>query len=57
MLHTDELLKKPELACKLNISIGKVNDLVRRKELTPVRIGRCVRFTLSEVDRFVAAAR
>ncbi len=57
MLHTDELLKKPELARKLNISIGKVNDLVRKKQLTPVRIGRCVRFAPSEVDRFVASAR
>ena len=54
MPHEDALLKKPELARKLGISLGKVNDLLRRKQLTPVRIGRCVRFAPGEVDRFVA---
>ncbi len=54
MLHEDALLKKPELARRLGISLGKLNDLLRRKQLTPVRIGRCVRFTRNEVERFVA---
>ncbi len=39
----DGLLKKPELARKLGVSLGKVNDLLRRKEIKPVKFGRCIR--------------
>ncbi len=57
MLQEDTLLKKPDLARRLGISLGKVNDLLRRRQLKPVRIGRCVRFELTEIDRFLAGAR
>ncbi len=56
MLPEDGLLKKPDLARRLGVSIGTINTLLRRRQLKPVRIGRCVRFAPSEVDRFVAEA-
>ena len=47
------LLTVPEAARLLAVGRTSVYQLVWDGEITPVRIGRSVRFTLAELERFV----
>lgn len=47
------LLKREEVAELLNVSLRHVDTLVASGELSPVRIGRAVRFRPEEVDSFI----
>ena len=49
------LLTVPQAAHMLAISRSAMYQLVWNGEVTPVRIGRSVRFTVAELERFVAA--
>ena len=44
-----ELLKKQQLAEALNISTRSIENYMRRGWIPFVRVGRCVRFCLSDV--------
>lgn len=48
------LLTVPEAARMLAIGRSALYQLIWNGELTPVRIGRSVRFTPAELERFVA---
>ena len=48
------LLTVPEAARLLAIGRSAVYQLIWNGELTPVRIGRSVRFAVTELERFVA---
>lgn len=48
-------LTVPEAARMLAISRTALYQLICEGEITPVRIGRSVRFTPAELERFVAA--
>jgi excisionase family DNA binding protein len=53
ILHTIE-----EAAKILNVSKGTVRNLIRRRELVPVRISnRGVRIPQSELDKYIRVAR
>jgi excisionase family DNA binding protein len=47
------LLTIPQAAEMLAIGRSAVYQLIWNGEITPVRIGRCVRFTVSELERFI----
>lgn len=47
------LMKIPEVAQRLNVGRTTVYELVRRGEITPIRIGRAVRFEPSAVDELI----
>jgi excisionase family DNA binding protein len=49
------LLTVPQAAHMLAISRSAMYQLVWNGEVTPVHIGRSVRFTVAELERFVAA--
>lgn len=55
-LH-DPLLNRKEAARYLNVSPGTmaVWDCVKRYDLRPLKIGRSVRYRLSELNRFLEA--
>lgn len=48
------LLTVPQAARMLAISRSRVYDLIWKGELVPIHIGRSARFTVSELERFVA---
>ncbi len=48
------LLTVPEAARLLAVGRTSLYQLIWAGELAPVRIGRSVRFTLAELERFVA---
>ena len=52
---TPLLLTVLQAAHMLAISRSAMYQLVWNGEVTPVRIGRSVRFTVAELERFVAA--
>jgi excisionase family DNA binding protein len=47
------LVPAAEAARLLGIGRTTLYELVKRGELTPIRIGRCVRFSVVELVRFV----
>jgi len=47
------LLSTAEVAKCLKVSKPLVRDLVKQKHLTPVRIGGVVRYSQSELKRFI----
>jgi excisionase family DNA binding protein len=47
------LLSTAEVAERLKVSKPLVRDLVKQKHLTPVRIGGVVRYSQSELKRFI----
>lgn len=51
--HPAPLLKREEVAELLNVSLRHVDTLVSTGELSPVRIGRAVRFRPEEIDSFI----
>jgi len=57
MEATQALLTKRETANLLNMSLRTVDNLLARKQLTFVKIGSSVRFTLADVQAFIAAQR
>lgn len=48
------LIARAEVARRLGIAPRTVTDLVRRRELAAVRVGRLLRFTEAAVDAFIA---
>ncbi len=46
-------LTYPEVAEYLNISIRKVQELVKEKQLKCIKIGRSVRFSPSDIEQFI----
>ncbi len=50
----DKLLTIEQVAASLSVCTKTVRRLVRREELPQVRIGRCVRFRLSDVKQILA---
>jgi excisionase family DNA binding protein len=54
----DRLLRKPEAAHQLGISVRTLEKFVERGSISLVRLGRrCVRVPESEVDAFIRGAR
>lgn len=49
------LVDTREAARLLGIGRTKIYELVGNGAITPVHIGRCVRFPVSELERFVAS--
>jgi len=47
----DEYLTRSQLAEYLSISERKLSSMVASREIPVVKIGRCVRFRKSEVDK------
>lgn len=47
----DGLLTRVEMAEYLSISERKLSTMVELKQIPVVRLGRCIRFKLSEVDK------
>lgn len=47
------LLTTKDVAERLKVSKPLVRDLVKQKHLTPVRIGGVVRYSQSELKRFI----
>lgn len=45
----EDLINKKELSAKLRISVSYINKLMRLKRISPITIGRSVRFKYSEV--------
>lgn len=52
---TPLVLDRREAAEALRISLRKFDYLLKRGEITPVRIDGCVRIAWSELERFVQA--
>ncbi len=48
------LVDRRQAAKLLNVSVGKLDELIRRGELRPVRIGRRVTVAIDELRAFVA---
>jgi excisionase family DNA binding protein len=48
-----DLLTVPEVMARLHLSRGKVYDLIRRRELTSVTIGRCRRIPESALADYI----
>jgi excisionase family DNA binding protein len=48
-----DLLTVPEVMARLHLSRGKVYDLIRRRELASVTIGRCRRIPSSAVADYI----
>jgi excisionase family DNA binding protein len=44
-----QLLTKNQLKVVLNISLGKLNTMMRNNEIPYYKIGRCVRFDILKV--------
>lgn len=40
----EQLLTKNQIKTLLNISIGKLNDMMKKNEIPYYKIGKCVRF-------------
>jgi len=57
MLHAEEnqLLKKPEVAAQLAVSVRSINNLIRQKALEVIRFNGAVRFSPAAVERFKRA--
>ncbi len=55
MSHEARLLTPPETAAFLSISKRKLWELTNRGALRAVRIGRCVRYAMSDVTRWIDA--
>lgn len=53
----DKLLSREETAEKLHVSIGTVDNLVKRKRLSKCSIGRTVRFRNSDVLTYIKNLR
>jgi excisionase family DNA binding protein len=51
------LITKPELAARTGLSERKLDDLVQRGELPAVRIGRSIRFAVTDVIAFIEGKR
>ena len=51
------LITKPELAVRTGLSERKIDDLVQRGELPAVRIGRSIRFAVTDVIAFIEGKR
>ena len=51
------LITKPELAVRTGLSERKIDDLVQRGELPAVRIGRSIRFSVTDVIAFIEGKR
>lgn len=51
------LITKPELAVRTGLSERKLDDLVQRGELPAVRIGRSIRFAVTDVIAFIEGKR
>jgi hypothetical protein len=49
----NELLNKNQIKEKLNISIGKLNGMMRKNEIPFIKIGKCVRFDLENVVKTI----
>lgn len=49
----NEILNRSSMAKYLGISERKLSSLVNLKQIPVIRIGRCVRFKLSEVDKAI----
>jgi excisionase family DNA binding protein len=49
-----ELLTVPEVMSRLRLSRAKVYDLIRRRELPSVTIGRCRRIPAASLTRYLA---
>ena len=54
--HASALLKAPEVARRLSVSVRHVRALHSRGALpTPIRLGRSVRWCADEIDAWIAA--
>ena len=51
----DKLLSLKEAAAYLHISLWALRDLLAERRLGHIRVGRAIRISFSELDRFVAA--
>ena len=49
----DKLLSREEVAEKLNVSIGTVDNLVKRKRLSKCSIGKSVKFRNSDILTYI----
>lgn len=47
---SEMLMSKKEVAARLGISIRTLNELMRSRRLSFVRLGNCVRFDWSQVQ-------
>jgi excisionase family DNA binding protein len=47
---TDNLMTKKDVAAYLKVSLGTVGTLVRQRGLPHIKLGRSVRFMLSDVE-------
>jgi hypothetical protein len=53
----DKLLGREEVAIKLNISIGTLDNLRKRGKLKGCAIGKCVKFRNSEVLSYIKSLK
>lgn len=51
------LITKRELSARTGLSERKIDDLVQRGELPAVRIGRSIRFAVTDVIAFIEGKR
>ena len=56
-VKVDPLLRADDACRILGISRGQLQIMLTRGELRPVRIGRLIRFTTAEIERFVKEAQ
>lgn len=52
-----DLLERADVAARLNISPRTLTDLVARREIAHVRVGKLLRFNASDVDAYLARQR
>ncbi|MFZ4767859.1 MAG: helix-turn-helix domain-containing protein [Roseimicrobium sp.] len=50
-----ELQTKQEAARGLRVCVRTIENLIKARALAVIRIGRCVRITQAEINRFKAA--
>ncbi|MPZ14474.1 MAG: helix-turn-helix domain-containing protein [Chloroflexi bacterium] len=48
-----QLMKIADVARRLNVGRSMVYELIRHGELTPIHIGRAVRFDAADVDKLI----
>ncbi len=56
MTITNELLTRKDLMALFKVSQPTVIRLEAAGKLTPVRIGRCVRFKRADVEQYIASS-
>ena len=56
MQADSKLLKRPEAAETLQITVRTLDSLVKRRLIAHVKIGKSVRFTPSAIAEYIAAS-